>query len=95
MRVTIPKADALESAVMGPLSGRILHHFSLKGCYIAFFTIFELGSALCGAAQSSAGISNSALTAMAATVPLEQRPGMFPSPMSRSLSPSRLYIREE
>ncbi|KAF3768885.1 hypothetical protein M406DRAFT_71854 [Cryphonectria parasitica EP155] len=82
-------AYQLGSAVFGPLSGRILHYFSLKWCYIIFFAIFELGSALCGAAQSSsmlivgraiagvgaAGISSGAYTMLSASVPLEKRPG--------------------
>ncbi|RFU26481.1 hypothetical protein B7463_g9868, partial [Scytalidium lignicola] len=78
-------------AVFGPLSGRILHHFSLKWCYIVFFAVFELGSVLCGAAQSSgmlilgrviagvgaAGISSGAYTVLSAAVPLEKRPAML------------------
>jgi MFS family permease len=77
-----------QSSVFGPLSGTILRHFSLKWCYITFFAVFELGSALCGAAQSSAmliigravagvgaaGIMSSAMTVLSATVPLEKRP---------------------
>jgi len=56
-----------------------------------FFAIFELGSAICGAAQSSsmliigraiagvgaAGISSGAYTMLSASVPLEKRPGEF------------------
>ncbi|SPQ19114.1 6e0811bf-bff1-4eaf-a8be-81f39ed09282 [Thermothielavioides terrestris] len=81
-------AYQLGSSVFGPLSGTILRHFSLKWCYITFFAVFELGSALCGAAQSSAmliigravagvgaaGIMSSAMTVLSATVPLEKRP---------------------
>jgi len=61
----------------------------MQWCYIVFFTIFELGSAVCGAAQSSnmlivgraiagvgaAGISSGAYTVLSASVPLEKRPG--------------------
>lgn len=79
------------SSVYGPLSGRILHHFSLKWCYLISFAVFELGSVLCGAAQSSAmlivgraiagvgsaGIVSGALTVLSATVPLERRPAML------------------
>ncbi|EPE05841.1 efflux pump [Ophiostoma piceae UAMH 11346] len=75
-------------SVFGPLSGRILHHFSLKWCYVTFFVVFELGSVLCGAAQSSkmliigraiagvgaSGITSSAMTVLSATVPLKKRP---------------------
>jgi len=70
----------------------------MQWCYIAFFTIFELGSALCGAAQSSgmlivgraiagvgaAGISSGAYTVLSAAVPLEKRPGK-PSHMNETL----------
>jgi len=65
----------------------------MQWSYIAFFTIFELGSAICGAAQSSnmliigravagvgaAGISSGAYTMLSAAVPLEKRPGKLSS----------------
>jgi len=61
----------------------------MQWCYIVFFGIFELGSAICGAAQSSnmlivgraiagvgaAGLSSGAYTLLSASVPLEKRPG--------------------
>ena len=70
----------------------------MKWCYIVFFTIFELGSAICGAAQSSnmlivgraiagvgaAGISSGAYTVLSASVPLEKRPGKL-SDMNESV----------
>ncbi|KAJ8119752.1 hypothetical protein ONZ43_g3367 [Nemania bipapillata] len=36
-----------------PLSGKIYSYFNVKWTFLAFFAIFEVGSALCGAAQSS------------------------------------------
>lgn len=56
--------------------------------FIAFLTVFEIGSAVCGAAQSSnmliagrtiaglggSGLRNGALTIMSESIPLEQRP---------------------
>jgi MFS family permease len=35
------------------LSGKVYTYFSIKWSFLAFFAIFEVGSALCGAAQSS------------------------------------------
>ena len=60
-----------------------------QSTYLVFFAIFELGSAICGAAQSSsmliigraiagvgaAGVSSGAYTILSATVPFEKRPG--------------------
>ncbi|CAK7237123.1 hypothetical protein SCUCBS95973_009841 [Sporothrix curviconia] len=80
----------LGSTVLQLLTGKIFHHFSLKWSFISFFFIFELGSALSGAAQSSAmliisravsgigasGLINGALTIVSASVPLERRPSL-------------------
>ncbi|OAA61775.1 Major facilitator superfamily domain, general substrate transporter [Niveomyces insectorum RCEF 264] len=79
---------SLGSVALQLLTGKIYHYFSLKWSFIAFFAVFELGSALSGAAQSSAmfiisravsgigasGLINGALTILAASVPLERRP---------------------
>lgn len=60
-----------------------------KLTYAVFVGIFEAGSALCGAAQSSkmlivgraiaglgaSGLSNGAMTVLAASAPLHKRPG--------------------
>ncbi|KAK6065034.1 MFS multidrug transporter [Seiridium cupressi] len=76
-------AYQLGSAAFGPLSGNIFHHFNLKWAYLVFFAIFEIGSAICGVAQSSAmlivgrviaGVSSGAYTILSATVPLERCP---------------------
>lgn len=66
--------------------------FYLKYTFIAFLFVFEVGSAICGAAQSSkmliagravaglggAGLRNGALTIMSETIPLQERPREFP-----------------
>lgn len=46
-------AYQLTSSAFQPLSGKIYTLFPTKWSFLAFFFIFELGSALCGAAQSS------------------------------------------
>jgi MFS family permease len=77
----------LASAVVQPLAGQIYHKFSNKVSFLAFFTIFEIGSIICGAAISSsmiiagraiaglgsAGIVSGALTITAAAISLEKR----------------------
>jgi MFS family permease len=61
----------------------------LKWLFVTFFAIFEIGSAICGAAQSSimliigraiagigvSGLMNGGLTIIAASAPLHKRPG--------------------
>ncbi|KAK5680135.1 hypothetical protein LTR17_027555, partial [Elasticomyces elasticus] len=81
-------AYQLASAALQPLSGKIYTYFSLKWTFLAFFFVFELGSAICGAAQSSAmfiigraiaglgssGLFTGCLTTIANCVPRQQRP---------------------
>ncbi|SPQ23139.1 155f0597-f3a3-42ef-9315-100e4f8f9811 [Thermothielavioides terrestris] len=43
----------LGCATVAPLTGKIYRHFNLKWSFLALFLVFEIGSALCGAAQSS------------------------------------------
>ncbi|CAK7199290.1 hypothetical protein SEUCBS139899_001965 [Sporothrix eucalyptigena] len=78
----------LGSTVLQLMTGKIYLHFSLKWAFITFFFVFEVGSALSGAAQSSAmliisraisgigasGLINGAITIVSASVPLERRP---------------------
>ncbi|KAI8263506.1 Efflux pump mlcE [Colletotrichum sp. SAR 10_77] len=78
----------LGSAALVPLTGKMYNHFNLKWTFLVFFLAFELGSALCGAAQTSAmliigrtiaglgasGIINGSFTIISASVPLEKRP---------------------
>ncbi|KAH8906887.1 MFS general substrate transporter [Coniochaeta sp. PMI_546] len=76
-------AYQLGGSAFQPLSGKIYKYFSTKWSFLAFFFVFELGSLLCGAAQSSSmfiigraiagvggsGIGNGALTIIAAVLP--------------------------
>ncbi|KAI0154640.1 MFS general substrate transporter [Xylariaceae sp. FL1272] len=84
-------AYQLGSAVFVPLTGSIYHSFPLKWSYLTFFLLFEVGSAICGAAPSSAaliigrvvagvgasGLNSGAFTILAATVPAEKRPPLL------------------
>ena len=65
--------------------------FNSKVVFLSFFTIFNLGSAICGAAQSSAmlilvrfvagmggaGLMNGGFTMIHASIPPERRPSML------------------
>lgn len=76
-------AYQLGSSAFQPMAGKIFRYFSIKWSFLAFFVLFELGSALCGAAHSSAmfivgraiagmgasGISTGALTIISAVLP--------------------------
>ncbi|KAJ5834130.1 Major facilitator superfamily domain general substrate transporter [Penicillium robsamsonii] len=80
-------AYQLGSASFQPLSGKIYSRFSIKWTFLAFFVIFELGSAICGAANSSAmfiggrliagigsaGLSNGAMTTISAILPTQKQ----------------------
>ena len=80
-------AYQLGSAAFLPLSGKIYTQFSTKWSFLGFFTIFEFGSLLCGAAQSSvmlivgravagaggSGLISGALTIIASCLPLDKR----------------------
>ncbi|KAJ5874387.1 Major facilitator superfamily domain general substrate transporter [Penicillium soppii] len=75
-------AYQLGSAAFQPLSGKIYSRFSIKWTFLVFFVIFELGSAICGAAHSStmfiigrviagvgsAGVANGAVTTISAVL---------------------------
>ncbi|KAI6778278.1 putative mfs multidrug protein [Emericellopsis cladophorae] len=47
-------AYTLGNAAVQPLSGKMFTYFNLKWTFLLFFLVFEVGSALCGAATSSA-----------------------------------------
>ncbi|KAH8693876.1 major facilitator superfamily domain-containing protein [Talaromyces proteolyticus] len=80
--------DSLTDMAFQPLSGKIYRYFPLSWSFIAFFFVFELGSAICGAARSSnmfivgraiAGLGSSGLftgtiTITSNTLPLQRRP---------------------
>ncbi|KAI0160958.1 MFS general substrate transporter [Hypoxylon sp. FL1284] len=81
-------AYQLASSAFQPLSGKIYTYFSTKWSFLVFFFVFEVGSAVCGAAQSSAmfivgraiaglgssGLMNGALTMVAAVLPPHRQP---------------------
>ncbi|KAK2608297.1 hypothetical protein N8I77_006915 [Diaporthe amygdali] len=81
----------MATAVMLPLTGKIFTNFSTKWFYIAFVVTFFIGSAISGAANSSAmliggrvitglgasGIYNGSQTLMVAGIPTNKRPLIF------------------
>ncbi|KAH8427735.1 MDR family MFS transporter [Aspergillus melleus] len=80
-------AYQLGSAAFQPLSGKIYSQFPIKWTFLVFFVIFEVGSAICGAAQSSpmfivgrviagvgsAGVANGAVTTISAVLPTRKQ----------------------
>ncbi|KUL83693.1 hypothetical protein ZTR_07474 [Talaromyces verruculosus] len=84
-------AYLIASCSLQPVTGKMFSNFSLKYVFIAFLAVFEIGSAICGAAQSSnmliagrtiaglggSGLRNGALTIMSESIPLEERPPYF------------------
>ncbi|OJJ42585.1 hypothetical protein ASPZODRAFT_104998 [Penicilliopsis zonata CBS 506.65] len=84
-------AYLLANCSLQPLTGKLYTYFSNKWTYLAFFTVFEIGSALCGAAQSSnmliigravagmgaSGLFNGAFTIMHASVPAPRQPALL------------------
>ncbi|OAT01728.1 MFS transporter, variant [Blastomyces dermatitidis ER-3] len=80
-------AYQLGSAAFQPLSGKIYSQFPIKWTFLAFFFVFEVGSAICAAAQSSptfiigraiagvgsAGVANGALTTISAVLPTRKQ----------------------
>ncbi|KAL4905453.1 hypothetical protein BDW74DRAFT_152651 [Aspergillus multicolor] len=80
-------AYQLGSSALQPLTGKIYSHFNIKWSFLIFFLIFEVGSAICGAAVSSSmfivgraiagagssGIGNGALTIISAVLPVRKQ----------------------
>ncbi|KAH6675189.1 putative MFS multidrug transporter [Halenospora varia] len=78
------------SAVLQPLTGKFYANFNSKWSFLVFFAIFELGSLLCGVANSSkmlivgrvvagmgsSGIMNGTFTIIAGCVPMPRRPAL-------------------
>ncbi|OBT72658.1 hypothetical protein VF21_08577 [Pseudogymnoascus sp. 05NY08] len=89
-------AYLLASCALQPLTGKLYSEFSTKYTFLVFVGLFELGSAICGGAQSStmliigraiaglgsSGLINGGLTIIAASVPLARRPLMLGFMMS-------------
>ncbi|KAL3481470.1 major facilitator superfamily-domain-containing protein [Aspergillus californicus] len=83
-------AYLLTNCSLQPLTGKLYTYFNIKWVYLSCLTIFELGSALCGAAQSSdmliigravagigaSGLFNGGFTFLAASVPPRRRPAL-------------------
>ncbi|PYI15891.1 MFS general substrate transporter [Aspergillus japonicus CBS 114.51] len=81
----------LASAALQPLAGKLYANFNSKWTFFTFFTVFELGSLLCGLASSSkmlivaravagiggAGIQTGAFTIIANSVPMSKRPSLI------------------
>lgn len=84
-------SDITTSASFQPLTGKMYARFNSKKLFLGFFTIFNIGSAICGAAQTSAmliagrfiaglggaGLMNGGFTMIHASIPPEKRPGML------------------
>ncbi|KAI0104436.1 putative MFS multidrug transporter [Daldinia grandis] len=84
-------AYQLGSAALQLLTGKIYMNFSSKWTFVSFFAVFELGSLLCGVANSSkmlivgraiagagsSGIMNGAFTILAGSVPMAKRPTLM------------------
>jgi predicted MFS family arabinose efflux permease len=82
---------SLSSAALQPLTGKFYTYFSSKWTFLSFFSIFEVGSLICGVANSSktlivgraiagmgsSGIMNGALNILAGSVPIKKRPAMI------------------
>lgn len=80
------------SCAFQPTAGKLYAHYSSKWIFLGFLGVFELGSLLCGVAQSStmliigravagigtSGIMNGAFTIINACVPMHKVPGMCP-----------------
>ncbi|KAF2110752.1 efflux pump protein [Lophiotrema nucula] len=81
-------AFQLSSAALQPLTGKLYTHFRIKYTFLIFLFVFEVGSLLCGVAQSSlmlivgravaglgsSGLMNGGLTIITVVAPLEKRP---------------------
>ncbi|KAI1450516.1 major facilitator superfamily domain-containing protein [Annulohypoxylon stygium] len=81
----------LGSASLQPMAGKIYNCFRLKWAFLCFFTVFEIGSAICGAAQSSSmfivgraiagagasGLLSGSIIIISCCVPLQKRPPLI------------------
>lgn len=87
----LASSDVRHSASLQPLTGKMYARLNSKVLFLCFFAIFEIGSALCGAAQSSvmliigrtvagiggAGLMNGAFTILNSCVAPKRRPAML------------------
>ncbi|KIW16860.1 hypothetical protein PV08_04050 [Exophiala spinifera] len=79
------------NASLQPLTGKVYTYFPLRYAFLGFVFVFELGSLVCGVAQSStmlivgravagmgaSGLQNGALTMIAVAAPPSQRPTLM------------------
>jgi MFS family permease len=84
-------AYQLTSAACTPMTGKIYSYFNIRWSFLAFFLVFEIGSALSGAAASSdmfivgravagigsAGLFTGMMTTVANVLPLPKRPAIL------------------
>ncbi|KAI2791894.1 MFS-type transporter calB [Penicillium oxalicum] len=84
-------AYTISSAAFQPLTGKFYNYLSSKWTFLSFFGIFEVGSLVCGVANSSkmliigravagvgsSGMMNGALNILAGAVPIKRRPTMI------------------
>ncbi|KAL4783342.1 major facilitator superfamily domain-containing protein [Aspergillus varians] len=84
-------AYTLASCALQPLTGKFYTHFKSKIMFLSFFSLFELGSLICGLANSSkmliigravagmgsSGMINGSLTILAGSVPMHKRPALI------------------
>ncbi|KKK15676.1 hypothetical protein P175DRAFT_0498759 [Aspergillus ochraceoroseus IBT 24754] len=84
-------AYTLASCALQPLTGKFYTHFTTKWVFLGFFGVFELGSLICGLANSSkmlivgravagmgtSGMVNGAMTIIAGALPMHRRPAMI------------------
>lgn len=81
-------AYTIASASLQPLTGKFYGNFVQKWTFLGFFSVFELGSLICGVATSSkmlivgravagmgsSGMVNGALNILASILPMHKRP---------------------
>ncbi|KAI1769876.1 MFS general substrate transporter [Hypoxylon cercidicola] len=79
------------SAAPQPLAGKIYKYFNTKWTFLVFFAVFEVGSVVCAAANSSpafivgrfiagfggAGVATGTITMVSNSAPLEKRAGLL------------------
>ncbi|EIT75068.1 major facilitator superfamily domain-containing protein [Aspergillus flavus] len=84
-------AYTIASASLQPLTGKFYNYFQLKWTFLSFFAFFEIGSLICGVANSSkmliigravagmgsSGMLNGAMNILAAAVPMHKRPTLM------------------
>ncbi|KUL89002.1 hypothetical protein ZTR_06068 [Talaromyces verruculosus] len=84
-------AYQLACASLQPLAGKVYSNFRAKNIYLSCFFVFEVGSLICGVAQSStmliigraiagigsSGLMNGGLTILSISMPLHKRPKYF------------------